>query len=259
MPGDGGLETSYGPGKYAAFHLLLGVWIRRYAVGANCVYVTLGGTELRDIESLVFINHQLGASIFSFELEKERYRLACASRDRLAKRGIKVECTEGSIFSYERTLDAKHLFFIDLEGICTPEFVTEFASLLSSNTLREGDGLFITSHLGHNPGYDKTVFKWFEDEFDSLHITSREEKRDLYKLAHPSFVLYRALGMANLRDDILLRCIGSLPYYDTSPMGLYGYVLSPGKTIFDAFISNTPFFAIPRVRRSSPVSAMSSN
>jgi len=251
MARKGSVETRYGPGKYAAFHLLLGVWIRRYVRNGSCVYVTLGGTELRDIQSLIFINQALASSIYSFEIAADRFQLACESRDKLLKIGIKVECVPTSIFEYKRASNERHLFFLDLEGIYDLEYARDFELLFKSNTLREGDGLLVTSHLGHNPGYIKTVFRWFEREFQWLNITDTEEKRELYRVAHPSFVLYRALEQADLIDTLSLTCFGSVQYFDTSSMGLYGYAIGAGQTQFRNFIADTSAraFSIPTVRR----------
>lgn len=112
-------ETEFGPAKYAAFHLLLGVWIRRHVGSGSCVYVTLGGTELRDIQSLAFINQALASSIYSFEDTEDRFQLACVSRDRLKGLGINVECIPESIFAYQRRSDDRHLFFLDFSR-CRP-------------------------------------------------------------------------------------------------------------------------------------------
>jgi hypothetical protein len=115
--------------------------------------------------------------------------------------------------------------------------------MIRNNALREGDGLLVTSHLGHNPGYEKT-FQSLAHEFELLGVTAREDKRDLYRRAHPSFTIYRALGEANFRDEMCVRCFGFVEYYHTSPMGLYGYALSQGPTSFRDLIRDTPQFDI---------------
>jgi hypothetical protein len=68
-------RLEYGPAKYAAFHLLLCRWMRHHGVEGQFQYVTLGGTELRDIQSLHYIDDQCTSGIVSYELKKKEHGL----------------------------------------------------------------------------------------------------------------------------------------------------------------------------------------
>src|SRR4051812_29783736 len=118
MPGTPG-RLEFGPKKYAALHLLLCRWVRLYAQpGVSYCYVTLGGTELKDIESLRFIDVNLASNVWSYETIKQRYDLAQSRVAELSASGIQVELQNATVFSHQRTSDLPHIFFLDLEGIC---------------------------------------------------------------------------------------------------------------------------------------------
>src|SRR5262245_56036005 len=97
------LRLTYGPCKYAAIHLMLSRWLRlRSSPRSEYTYVTLGGTELRDVQSLYFVDPRLTTRIFSFETDSVRYRLAEETAKALQARGINVTLMRGSFFSYQR-------------------------------------------------------------------------------------------------------------------------------------------------------------
>ena len=69
-------RTRFGPNKYAALHLLLGRWVRNHAQSGRHCYLTLGGTEFRDVRSIYFIDRELASPAVSFELKGQRLKLA---------------------------------------------------------------------------------------------------------------------------------------------------------------------------------------
>jgi hypothetical protein len=228
--------THYGPAKYAALHLLLCRWMRLYAANADYAYVTLGGTELRDIESMAFIDEKGFSPAVSFEEDRTRFALAEKSAAQLENKGLHIATQNDTIFNYDRVNDGSHCFFFDFEGVCAwADYHRQFGDLFSKGVIQEGDAFFITSHLGHNPGWPR-VFETFDAEFRALKIFTDEKKRLCYRAAHPSFTLYKALHYANLTDQIKLECIGHIQYRDKTPMGIYGYIVSEGRTEFVDFV-----------------------
>jgi len=237
-------RTVYGPYKYAAFHLLLARWIRHYALVNRYRYVTLGGTELRDVLTMFFIDPELASRAVSFESNHERYLLAERAAQRVQSVEFKVETVERDFFDFERDGNEPHLFFLDLEGICgSADYPLRFAEMFRKGILKENDTIFITSYLGRNPGWNR-LFQGFDAEFRILGIGDSNEKKTLYRRAHPSFTLFRALSRADLQNELSLNCFGCVEYRDTSPMGLYGYVVAEGFTLFPSFIRNTPYFHV---------------
>ena len=103
-------KTNYGPYKYAAFHLLVARWLRHYALDSSYRYVTLGGTELRDVQSIHFIEPRLASRALSLENNHERYTLAEATAKRVRDVGLVVETVEHDFFDFERDSDEPHLF-----------------------------------------------------------------------------------------------------------------------------------------------------
>src|SRR5262245_55091925 len=91
-------RTVYGPYKYAAFHLLLARWIRHYALVNPYRYVTLGGTELRDVQSMFFIDPGLATRALSFESNHERYLLAEGAAQRVQTVELRAETVERDFF-----------------------------------------------------------------------------------------------------------------------------------------------------------------
>jgi hypothetical protein len=233
----------FGANKYGAFHLLLARWLRHHArPDQSYCYVTLGGTQLRDIESLMFMDPGMISRAVSMEHESDRYQLACKTATRMASRNIPVQCIQGSIYDYTREDDRSHIFFVDLQGTCAFSDVhMRFSAMFRDGTIREGDGLFITSYLGRNPGWPR-IFQLYDGEFRALGLTDDAAKRDWFRRAHPSFTLFRALSQWGLERDISLSSAGYIWYYDTSPMGVYGYAIGSGQTIFDRFVWRTPCF-----------------
>lgn len=242
MPRRPGERTVYGPNKYAALHLLLARWLRNCPTSPQYHYVTLGGTELRDVNTLNFIDPRLVSPCTSFETNALRYTLAVDSATALAKRGVTVSVTRGDLFEFKRDSDSPHLFFFDFEGACTSaDYHDRFAQMLRDETIRENDAVIITSYLGRNPGWAR-LFRTFESEFIILGANDADAKRTWYRRAHPSFTLYKGLSRAHLQDELNIQCIGFVEYRDSSTMGLYGYVVSAGHTAFAPFIRDAPYF-----------------
>jgi hypothetical protein len=242
-----GKRTTYGAPKYAAFHLLFAQWLRNAAVPNSAyVYVTLGGTELRDIQSLNFIDRRLTTNVFSFEQDGERFGIASETAKRLSAAGIPVTVSQGDFFTYERKSPSPHIFFLDLEGICAwSDYHQRFADFFQSETIKEGDCLLITSHVGHNLGF-AAIERTFAGEFAVLGISGREAVKQAYKRAHPSFTLYKALNRYTLQTQLKVACLGCIKYSDTSPMALYGYAVSAGATTLKSLVadSSTRYFSI---------------
>lgn len=239
-------RTKYGANKYAALHLMYSKWFRQWGKSDHYYYVTLGGTELMDSQSLYFIDAEIAKTSVSFELDSERLTLAEGTAEQLKAQGKSIIVREGDIFDFSRTSDDPHLFFIDLEGTCAlGDFYKRFADLFRKCVLREDDGLLITSYIGRNIGWPK-LFRVYDAEFRLLGLTQSEERRICYRRAHPSFTLFRALEEANLVNDIALQCFGCVEYRDKSPMALYGYTIAPGRTKFIPFVSDTPYFHVAK-------------
>lgn len=236
----------FGPGKYAAFHLLFARWVRLFGRPLQYRYITLGGTELRDIQNLWFIDPNLVRHAASYELNAERARLAAETAKVLASGspGIEVQTYKGSLFEYSRDADEMPcIIFLDLEGVCAAaDFHIQFSKMLLDGRLREEDVLFITSYLGRNAGWDR-IYKSFDSEFRILHLQDPESKKLWYRRAHPSFTLYRGLAAAGV-NDLKVRCFGCVEYRDKSPMGLYGYTFGEGSTVFSELVTDAPHWHI---------------
>jgi len=236
----------FGPSKYAAFHLLLSRWLRHYAKKSKYCYVTLGGTELKDIQSVYFIDPELTCNAVSFERIQQRHALAEVTAARLAPSGISITTVRQDIFTFQRQSETPHFFFVDIEGaFASADYYLRFAQMLRDEVLREDDVLFVTSYLGRNPGWER-VFQRYDGEFRALGIEDSDSKRKWYRLAHPSFTLFQALAEADLQQQLNFECVGCVEYRDTSSMGLYAYTISPGRTIFTSFVRSTRHFHISK-------------
>lgn len=242
MPKKEDRRTCYGASKYAALHLLWARWLRNYAQPMSYHYVTLAGTELKDCQSLNFIDPKLAASIVSFEQEAARHEFAVSSAAKLNSSGVVVNIKKGDIFDFTREYEEPHLFFFDFEGICClGDLHLRFGELFLDGRLREDDTVFVTSYLGRNLGWDK-MLSMFDSEFRVLGVTDVGMKKRLYRRAHPSFTLYRGLSHAGMQGDLSLKSIGCIEYHDTSAMGVYGFALQKGFTDFSEFIGTIPYF-----------------
>jgi hypothetical protein len=234
-------RLEFGPKKYAALHLLLCRWVRLYSqYGAQYCYVTLGGTELKDIESLRFIDLKFISAVWSYETIKERYDLAQKRALELSASGVQVDLQYATLFSHQRTSDLPHIFFFDLEGICAwGDYEHQFSELFQNEIIREGDCLLITSHLGHRPGLD-SVRKYFGGEFAVLGIDENDIQRvrNIFRRAHPTMTLYKGLSLNGIQSELALKCFGMVKYKDGTPMGIYGYTVSMGSTQLAAFVED---------------------
>jgi hypothetical protein len=251
------VRLAYGPKKYAALHLLLCRWIRLHGTPeASYCYVTLGGTELRDIESLRFVDARLTSSVWSYEDEADRHGLAQKNAAKLIAAGTALELRHASIFSHKRSSELPHIFFVDILGIFAwGDYDRLFAAMFQNQVIREGDCLLITSHLGHRPGLD-AVRKQFSGEFAVLGIDENNDKlvRGIFRRAHPTMTLYKALCLNGIQSELSLHCFGAVKYRDGTPMGIYGYTVSPGRTQLGTFVSDagTTYFDMGAGRQCKP-------
>lgn len=235
-------RLEYGPKKYAALHLLLCRWARLHGKpDASYCYVTLGGTELRDIESLHFVDAKLTSSVWSYEHEPDRHALAERNAANLIAASTTLEIRHASIFSHTRISNLPHIFFVDIFGIFAwGDYDQLFAAMFQNEVIQEGDCLLITSHLGRRPGLD-AVRKQFSGEFAVLGIDEANDKavRGVFRHAHPTMTLHKALCLNGIQSELSLRCFGAVKYRDGTPMGIYGYTVSSGKTELRAFVNDT--------------------
>src|SRR5439155_16371287 len=182
----------FGPNKYAAFYLLFSRWLRHYATPQQYSYVTLGGTELRDMRNLSFVDPRLMTTAASYEHDRGRHALATKRMEELRKLGLDVITIEGDILSCVRVSAHAHIFFFDITGVFAwADYHERLAALFLRDVIKEGDVFFITSHLGRNPGWAR-IFSSFSGEFSLLRATDSESKRNWYRRAHPSFTLFKA-------------------------------------------------------------------
>ena len=231
----------YGPKKYAALHLLLCRWLRLFGTpAAEYCYVTLGGTELKDIESLRFVDPKLTSIVWSYETDPGRYKLAQQRATELAAGGLNITLQCATIFSHKRTCNLPHIYFVDLPGICAfSDYDQRFADLFQNEIIREGDCLIITSHIVPRPGLDR-VREHFGGEFAVLGVDDSNTKlvKSVFRRAHPSMTLFKALSLNGIQSELALRCFGAVKYRDCAPMGLYGYSVSSGSTELSTFITD---------------------
>jgi hypothetical protein len=189
-------RLQFGPHKYYALNLMLARWLRHHAVpGAQYHWVTLGGTELRDIVNAGWIDRLLITAVSSFEQNAKNAALAQATADQLVTRGVHVAVINDDIFAYRREVDIPHIFYVDLMGICRPKpHLRYFADWFLYDVLRPGDLLLITSYLGRNIGWPK-VLEDYDAEFRLLRYALPDEQKNMYHRAHPLFVLNRASAL----------------------------------------------------------------
>jgi hypothetical protein len=225
-------RTRYGAGKYSAFLLMISRWLRLYSSTRQYRYVTLGGTELRDLQTLYYVDPTLVLHAKSYEEESTRYNWAAQVADALRVKGVDVEVIHGSFFDYERTGTEPHIFFLDLEGIFAwSNYHMRVGDMLTDGTIQEGDTVFVTSHLGHNPGWAK-VFSAFDGQFRLLKVSRDIEKQKMYRKSHPSFTMFKALEYSGLSNALAMKCFASISYQGSCPMGLYGFNFAVGQTDF---------------------------
>jgi len=149
---------------------------------------------------------------------------------------VNVDVVQGDIFEdYERTDDRSHIFFFDFQKTFGSGFSGVVEQYFQRRVLREGDVVFVTSYLGRNIGYAK-IFKNLDGEFMALGVTDDNGRKDLYRWAHPSFTIFRGLESAGMGGILAIRCFGCVHYFDTSAMGLWGYIVEPGQTHFSTLV-----------------------
>ncbi len=237
-------RLNYGPAKYAAFHLLLCRWMWHHAHVHPFRYVTLGGTELRDIQSLHYVDGDCASGIVSYEYGAAECDLARTTCTRLQGVGLEIDIRQGNIFSFERASEEPHLFFIDLKGCCAlADYDEQFAALLSGGHVRSGDSILLTSHLGARRGWN-TLLSAFGDELDALEVQGIQARKLCFRRAHPTFTLFRALTRIGYHREVALRCFGCIEYRDKSPMSILGYTVTTGTTSFPELVRQTPYFHV---------------
>ena len=236
-------RLKFGANKYYALNLMLARWLRHHALqGSQYHYVTLGGTELHDIVNAGWIDRLLISAVSSYETDEETAALAQATANQLATKGVHVSVINEDIFTYRRDSETPHIFFLDLFQPCRPTpYLRHFSDWFLHDVLRPGDLLLITSYLGRNPGWTK-VLQDYDAEFRQLRYEIFAQQKELYHLAHPLLVLHRALTETGLQEEVALRALGTIRYFDTSTMGLYGITLQDGVTTLSELLTNVPFW-----------------
>jgi hypothetical protein len=229
----------FGRHKYGALNLLLAKWLRLHAQPQPYVYVTLGGTELKDISNLDWIDRTLGSQVYTFEQNPTRYVLAEQTATRLRAQGVLIDVFQDDLFTFTRTSDDPHIFYLDLFRICSPKnYQNEFATWFDNSVIRPGDFLIVTSYLGRKTSWEN-VLKPFDPEFTFLNVTALQEKKSLYNAYHPAMMLNRALRQFDLQDDLKLIPLCWVKYFDTSTMGIYGIRCEEGKTALRSLVTGS--------------------
>jgi hypothetical protein len=237
---------NFGPGKYAAFNLMLARWLRTTPITTQeWCYVTLGGTELYDIANLSWIDRDLVVSALSYETQRPEFGLAEETANRFKSKGIRVEVLNDDIFQYRRGLNHEkpHIYYIDITGVFwRSQYQGLFKTWFDREVIQPGDLILITSYLGARISMKQRVPE-FRAEFMKLRISSSEEQTRFYEVLHPLFVLSRALSDAGLDDEVTMRCLGCVKYRaNKAPMGLYGIVCESGKARLASMASGVPCF-----------------
>jgi hypothetical protein len=239
-------RLTYGTGKYAAFHLLLARAFRHHAPQDEVYqYVTLGGTELRDVRTVHFIDPHLTDGAVSFEEDPARFALAQATAERLLASGPLVTVEHDSLFAgFRRPIcNRRHLFFVDFEARCAfSDYDRLFGRMFRRGYILENDILLITSFIGGRQRRER-MEKEYDPEFRILNVQTARHRYSIFRECHPSFTLYRALREADLQDQLAVECFGFVAYLDSSPMGVYGYTIRGGRTDLRAFL-NAPRFEL---------------
>jgi hypothetical protein len=231
-------RLQYGAWKYAAISLLISRWLRAIPQASRLVYVTLAGTELGDLKSLHFIDPLLVHRAYAFEIEKDRYEIAKSLEAQFRDRGVELVVINGNVFDYVRASDLPHLFFIDGLGIFAwSDYDARLGRLFQRQIIREGDCLIITSHLGHRPEIEH-IKRTFSGELSVLGVSGDLPIGKLFRRAHTSFTLFRALTKFRLTQELNVRCFACVKYRDSTPMGVFGYIVGPGQTELRALVED---------------------
>ncbi len=246
-------KKPFGPCKYAAFNLMLARWTRHFAApNRSYVYVTLGGANLHDVAFLSWINGRFISKAYSYEIDAANHALAAEAAARLLEREITVELRNEDVFTYVRDSDDPHIFYIDLpETLSTPVHGESFWNWFKGGTVRAGDLLMLTSTLQRGAGRKKQL-QDFENDFSVLRQlgmlvdNSVDSLNATFEMAHPFFVLHRALRDAGVDDQIMLRSVGFVKYRDNFTLGLYGIACLDGAMDFRETIRNVSGFDMTR-------------
>ena len=229
-------SSQFGPNKYAAVNMLLSRWLRNFAQPGPYCYVTLGGSELKDILNLKWIDKSLTSRVFSFEQDAAAFKQASELAVKYRNQGIEIEVRKEDLFGYERSIDDPHIFYVDLLKSCSrSNYQDLFRKWFETNVVRPGDLLMITSYLGRKPGWPK-VLSQYDSDFRLLRIEGNENRKKIYNSFHPFLVLNRSLEDCELEQEIELDVICSIKYFDSSPMGLYGVACKDGETILSKLV-----------------------
>lgn len=240
-----------------------------------CRYVTMGGSELFDIANVMWVGRHFVEEALSFESNKSVFNTATRVRNLYEANGLKVDVANDDFFSYERTSKLPHVYFVDLKGTFTIQYVEPIKEWLANEIFVPGDVMFITSIQARYPL--EKAFNDFQGEYAFLGVADKKEKQRIYYEAHPSFILARALREARREKEIELIPLGCIKYNDireaeedegreeaekagkkvrdestTSPMGIYGFLLDDGITDLRRLVeASTTFDTIRWLREST--------
>jgi hypothetical protein len=235
---------SFGPKKYVAFHMMLAKWLRSFADSSQAYcYVTLGGTELYDIANIYWVDNRMAYSVLSYEEDPDRFVLANEKAKQFKEKGITISIIKEDIFNYRRSMVGPHIYYLDLLGICSrASYQIDFQAWFEKDVIQPGDLLLITSNLGRRQGWQKMLAP-FQGDFTYLKVDDEEKMKGLYEVAHPLFVLARALLDAGLASELSLRPLGCVKYRDKRTlMALYGVICENGSADLWNIIRNVPYF-----------------
>jgi hypothetical protein len=106
------------------------------AVRQKPIATLLGGTELRDIHGLCFIDPKLAT--ISSEVDRKGCELAQVEADQLAALGATVDLQLGDFFSYKRQSDLPHTFSFSTARICASgDYDARFSEMFRDEVINQ--------------------------------------------------------------------------------------------------------------------------